>query len=455
LHPAGAMDGPGSGQLVVSGAVIDSRAVTPGRLFVAIRGANHDGATFWPTAQQNGAPALVASAPVAGAATIVVDDPARALGLLAAAHRQWWRRANPDARLIAITGSSGKTTTKQLTAAALAAAGDTHSAAGSLNNETGLPLTLLGLRAHHRFGVVEMGMRGLGQIQYLTELARPDVAVVVNAGVAHLELLGSREAIVQAKGEIWMGLPADGGTIVRPAGDARLAPWAAKHAPSARTLLVAGSDDAPEVQAAADVAVLGYRVAAPGAHLRLRVAGAEHELHLPMPGRHVAFDAACALAAALAVGVPVETALAGLATARPPAMRGEMVEVGGRHVIVDCYNANPASMAAALDMIVEVAEGRRVVAVIGDMLELGPSGPEAHAAIGRRAVEAGAYVVGLGELTSAALAPLGASAIAVPDPTAAALQALSWTDPGDFILLKASRGMRLERVLDAMREAVG
>lgn len=451
----------GDGAIKVSGAVIDSRAVTPGRLFVAIRGANHDGASFWPAAQQNGAPALVASAPVPGAATVVVADPALALGKLAAAHRQWWKRANPAARLVAITGSSGKTTTKQLTTFALAAADVTHAAVGSLNNETGLPLTLLGLRAHHRFGVVEMGMRGLGQIQYLTELARPDVGVVVNAGVAHLELLGSREAIVQAKAEIWTGLAADG-VIVRPAGDERLAPWAERHAPRAsgfRTLTVAGSEDAAEVQARADVAVLSYRVAAGGAFLRVRTGfGAEareRELLLPMAGRHVAFDAACALAAALAVGVSAEVALAGLSSARPPSMRGEMVEVGGRHVIVDCYNANPASMAAALDMILEVAEGGRVVAVIGDMLELGPTGPEAHAAIARRAVDAGAYVVALGPLTSAAVAPLGATAIAVPDPAAAAAQALSWTDPGDFILLKASRGMRLERVLVAMREAVG
>lgn len=451
----------GDASITVSGAVIDSRAVTPGRLFVAIRGANHDGASFWPVAAENGAPALVASAPVAGAATVVVADPAQALGQLAVAHRQWWKKANPAARLVAITGSSGKTTTKQLTTFALAAADVTHAAVGSLNNETGLPLTLLGLRAHHRFGVVEMGMRGLGQIQYLTELARPDVGVVVNAGVAHLELLGTREAIVQAKSEIWLGLGADG-VIVRPAGDERFVDWAEKRAPRSsgvRTLTVAGSEDSAAVQTRADVAILTYRVAAGGSFLRVRVGiGAEaqeHELLLPMPGRHVAFDAGCALAAALAVGVSAEVALSGLAAARPPSMRGEMVEVGGRHVIVDCYNANPASMTAALDMILEVAEGGRVVAVIGDMLELGPTGPEAHAAIARRAIDAGAYLVGLGPLTSAALAPLGATAIAVPDPVSAAAQALSWTDPGDFILLKASRGMRLERVLDAMREAVG
>lgn len=439
----------GSDSDAVSGVAIDSRAVTPGALFVGIRGENHDGATFWPAAASAGATALIAAAPVAGAPTIVVDDPSLALGKLGAAHRQWWKAANPAGRLVAITGSSGKTTTKQLTTFALAAADLTHAAVGSLNNETGLPLSLLGLRAHHRFGVVEMGMRGLGQIQYLTELARPDVAIVVNAGVAHLELLGSREAIAQAKGEIWMGLAPDG-VIVRPADDERLAHWAKQHAPAARTLLVSG-----EAHASADVALVGYRIEAPGARLRIRVLGAEHELLLPMPGRHVAYDACCALAAAVAVGVPVETALAGLASARPPSMRGELVEVGGRHVIVDCYNANPASMAAALDMAGEVAEGRRVVAVLGDMLELGASGPEAHAAIAHRAVDAGFYLVAVGPLSTAAATPLGASACPVPDVAAAAAQALSWTDPGDIILLKASRGMRLERVLDAMREAAG
>ncbi len=435
----------------VSGVVIDSRAATPGKLFIGIRGEQHDGATFWPAAAQAGAAALVAASPVAGAPTIVVADPSLALGKLAASHRQWWRTANPAGRLVAITGSSGKTTTKQLTTAALSAADLTHSAVGSLNNETGLPLSLLGLRAHHRFGVVEMGMRGLGQIQYLTELARPDVAVVVNAGVAHLELLGSREAIAQAKGEIWLGLAPDG-VIVRPADDERLAHWAKRHAPSARTLLVSGeARSAP----GADVALLGYRIEAPGARLRIRVLGAEHELLLPMPGRHVAFDACCAIAAAVGVGVPVEAALAGLASARPPSMRGELVEIGSRHVIVDCYNANPASMAAALDMAGEVAEGRRVVAVLGDMLELGAAAAEAHDAILRRAVDAGFYVVAVGPLSTAAATPLGASACPVPDVAAAAVQALSWTDPGDIILLKASRGMRLERVLDAMREAAG
>ncbi len=440
----GTLAGPaGTSEVVISGAAIDSRAVAPGQLFVAIRGHKQDGAQFWPAAQAAGAAAALAGAPIAGAPTCVVADPTLALGKLAAAHRRWWHEARPGARLVAITGSSGKTTTKQLTTAALAAADVTWSTAGSLNNETGLPLSLLGLRAHHRFGVVELGMRGLGQIEYLTRLAQPDVAIVVNAGVAHLELLGSRDAIAQAKGEIWLGLAADG-VVVRPSDDERLAHWAKQHAPNARTLTVGPRGD---------LEIVSYRTAAPGAHVRVRALGVEHELVLPIPGRHVAFDACCALAAAIALEIPLALALEGLASSRPAAMRGELVEVAGRHVVVDCYNANPASMTAALDMMTELAEGRRVVAVLGDMLELGPGAAEAHAATARHAVAAGFSVVALGELTSAAVAGLGATAVAVPDPAAAAAQALAVSDPGDFILLKASRGMRLERVLESLQEA--
>src|SRR6185369_7779045 len=164
-------------------------------------------------------------------AAIVVDDTRIALGKIARAHRRAW--AGERRRLVAITGSAGKTTTKELTRCALAMAGTTHAAEGSLNNETGLPLTLLGLRLFHQFGVVEMGMRGLGQIEYLTKIAEPDVAVVVNAGSAHIELLGSTDAIAQAKSEIWLGLR-PGGTVVLPAGDLRLEYWARQHQPTAR-----------------------------------------------------------------------------------------------------------------------------------------------------------------------------------------------------------------------------
>src|SRR5262249_47409392 len=195
-----------------------------------------------------------------------------------------------------------------------------HAAVGSLNNETGVPMTLLGLRPFHRFAVIEMGMRGRGQIEYLTKIAEPDVAVVVNAGSAHIELLGSTDAIAGAKSEIWIGLP-PGGVIVRPAGDARLAKWAGAHAPGARTLTFGD-------EAGADVRLTSYTATGPhGAHLDLDVVGKKHTLHLPLVGRHVAIDACCALAAALACGVHVDAALAGLARARPAAIPAAAVHI--------------------------------------------------------------------------------------------------------------------------------
>lgn len=240
---------------------------------------------------------------------IFVDDTRIALGLIAQAHGQTWGQ-QPGRKLIAITGSAGKTTTKELTRAACAAFGTTHAAVGSLNNETGVPLTMLGLRDYHRYAVLEMGMRGAGQIEYLTKLAEPDVAVVVNAGTAHIELLGSTDAIAQAKGEIWLGL-APGGAIVRPADDQRLAAWAHQHRAEAPTVTFGEGPSA-------DVRLSDYRAVGPG-HVALTL-----QLQHALPattltgastilGRHAAIDAACAVAAAVAAGVPAEAALRGIA----------------------------------------------------------------------------------------------------------------------------------------------
>jgi MurE/MurF fusion protein len=428
--------------------VIDSRIVAPGDLFVAIQGDRHDGHRFAPAAIRAGAVAVMLNGSTAmtlpgSSSSILVDDTRTALGALARAHRRRWA-----GRLVAVTGSAGKTTTKDLIRAALAMAGPTHAAAGSLNNETGLPLALLGLRPFHAFGVVEMGMRGLGQIEYLTRLAEPDVAVVVNAGTAHIELLGSTESIAQAKGEIWLGLRG-GGTVVRPAGDERLARWAREHAAGAAHVTFGDSDDA-----GADVRLVAY---APGegarpSRLVVEAFGARHELALALVGRHAAIDACAALAAAHAAGAPVAQALAGLARARPPAMRGELEEVAGRPVIVDCYNANPASMAAALRALAERAAGRPALAVLGDMLELGDHAAAAHREAGALARALGVGVVALGGHAAALAEAAGPEAEVAATPAEAAARALARTGPGDWILLKASRGMRLERVLEAMRE---
>jgi murE/murF fusion protein len=419
--------------------VIDSRVAAPGALYVAIRGDNHDGHAFCGDAITRGARAVMVDHPVdVGVPQIVTADTRIALGKLARDHRRAW--AGEGRKLVAITGSSGKTTTKELTRHALAVVGPTHAADGSLNNETGVPLTLLGLHLFHAFGVVEMGMRGSGQIEYLTKLAEPDVAVVVNAGSAHIELLGSTDAIARAKSEIWMGLR-PGGTIVRPAGDTRLERWAREHQPHARH--VTFGDDA------ADVQLVRYTPSANGSHVVIDAFGDRRELELRWRGRHVAIDACAALAAAHAVGASVDQAIAGLARAKPPAMRGEIVELAARRVIVDCYNANPASMDAAL---VVLSERRPAIAVLGDMLELGTHAADEHRKLGQLAKSLAIDVIALGEHAKTVVdAAEGRSRIA-RDPAEAAKLAVELSKPGEWILLKASRGMRLERVRDALEE---
>jgi murE/murF fusion protein len=441
--------------------VIDSRAVAPGSLYVAIRGEKHDGHRFCLDAIKAGATAVMVDregrrwAPAAApellapelrelkTAAIVVEDTRIALGKIARAHRRAW--AEEDRRLVAITGSAGKTTTKELTRSALVMAGTTHAAEGSLNNETGLPLTLLGLRLFHQFGVVEMGMRGMGQIEYLTKIAEPDIAVVVNAGSAHIELLGSTDAIAQAKGEIWLGLR-HGGTAILPAGDARLYRWAHQNAPHARFVTFGDGDG--------DVRIVEYTATDAGGTAKLDVFGEIRELRLQLVGKHAALDACAALAAAHAAGASVDQAILGLERAMPVAMRGEVVELGGRKVIVDCYNANPASMAAALRTLAERAKGMQKIAVIGDMLELGDHAKEAHREIGALAKQLGIGVIAIGDQAKHVVDAAGGDAEVALTHADAADRALSRTDKaGGWILLKGSRGMKLERVLEDMKES--
>ncbi|MEO8707124.1 MAG: UDP-N-acetylmuramoyl-tripeptide--D-alanyl-D-alanine ligase, partial [Kofleriaceae bacterium] len=366
----------------------------------------------------------------------IVDATRFALGKIAHGHRTRWA-----GKLVAVTGSAGKTTTKEMIRGALGAAGATHAADGSLNNETGVPLTLLGLRPFHVYGVVEMGMRGANQIEHLARIAEPDVAVVINAGSAHIELLGSTDAIAAAKSEIWLGLR-PGGTVVRPAGDDRLERHARAHQPRARHVTFGDG--------AADVRLVDYAPSAGGSAIVLDVFGARHELALALVGRHAAIDACAAIAASHAAGASIEEVLVGIARVRPPALRGEIVDVDGRHVIVDCYNANPASMAAALRTLAERGNGR-ALAVLGDMLELGDHAAVAHREAGALARELGIGVIALGGQAKLVVEAAGDHAEVADSPELAAARTLARSEPGDWILLKASRGMKLERVLEAMR----
>jgi murE/murF fusion protein len=421
--------------------LIDSRRVAKGDLYVAIRGEAHDGHAFCAAALAAGASAVLVEKDRVTGSRIEVADTRIALGLLGASHRRRW-----TGKLVAITGSAGKTTTKELTRSALAEVGATSAAEGSFNNETGLPQALLALREHHKFGVVEMGMRGAGQIEYLTKLAEPDIAVVVNAGTAHIELLGSTDAIAHAKAEIWLGVR-DGGVVVRPADDPRLAELARAHRPKARHVTFGDVDTA-------DVRLASYTADGDGSRIIIEAFGEQRELRLQLLGRHVAIDACAALAAAHSAGASIEQALAGLARARPPSLRGEVVEIAGRHVIVDCYNANPASMSAALRMLAERAHGRTKLAVIGDMLELGEHANKEHAAIGALCKELGLGVIALGEFAPV-IVDAASSAETSPDPAEAAARTLARTQAGDWVLVKASRGMKLERVVDELRKQAG
>lgn len=427
--------------------VIDSRIARPGAMYVAIRGETYDGHAFVADAMAAGAVGAMVDklgrAQVPGPA-IVVEDTRVALGALARAHRRAWATAGK--KVIAITGSAGKTTTKELTRAALTLAGTTHAAQGSFNNETGVPLTLVALRAFHQFCVVEMGMRGEGQIEYLTQIAEPDIAVVVNAGSAHIELLGSTDAIAKAKGEIWTGLPATG-TVVRPANDPRLQAWAQTHAPNARHITFGDASDG-----VADVTLVDYAPTSTGAVATVDALGERRRVALQLVGRHAAIDACAAIAAAHAAGVPLDLALAGLERQRPVAMRGEVVDVHGRKVIVDCYNANPVSMAAALHTLAERSSTGHALAVLGDMLELGDHSASAHRDIGALASSLGIAVIALGDHATTVADAAGGDAEVATTPAMAAARALARTEPGDWILLKASRGIKLERVLEAMQE---
>ncbi len=426
--------------------IIDGRSAAPGDLYVAIAGETFDGHDFCEQAIRAGAAGILVAA---GRATtfsdttvIEVDDPRKALGDIAQMHRRAWK-----GKVIGITGSAGKTTTKDLLAAALASTGRVHAAKGSNNNETGVPLTLLGLLPHHDFAIIEMGMRGPGEIAYLANIAIPDVAVVTNAGNAHVGRLGSVAAIAKAKGEIYGIRSANtrGDSIgIFPKSDDRLA----SHAQACAQQLSFG--EAPD----ATLRLLSYQPrGALGSTLEVQFEKQHLTVELPLVGKHNAINACCALLAAIAAGAGPSDAATSMARVRPPTMRGEIQEIAGRMVLLDCYNANPASMQAALLTLGDLRGRGKALAVLGDMLELGEEAQEAHRQAGENAAKLGIPIVAMGEfrmrLVAGATASGGVACSAV-GPEAAARAALAATKPGDWILLKASRGMKLERVADCM-----
>ena len=439
--------------LIVSAYGVDSRAVIPGSLYVAIRGERVDGHDYAVAALAAGAVAVLSARPLSDESgrplpCVVVDDPVLALGRLAA----WVRRDKLTCSVVAITGSSGKTSTKDLVAAVLTCVGETVSPAGSFNTEVGLPLTILSADEQTRFLVLEMGMRGEGHISYLVELARPDVGLVVNVGSAHLGMLGTREAIARAKGELVTGLSSEGTAVLN--GDDPLVRAMATTTP-ARVVTFGES-------ASADVRATDIRLdemARPEFTLTDNRSLEAQSVALQFSGEHYVSNALAAAAVALSLGASLEQVADGLRSAVPLSRWRMEVHVApaGYTVINDAYNANPESMRAALKTLAAMAAGRRTWAVLGEMRELGDSSVDEHDAIGRLAVRLdisrllcvgeGTRVMHLGASNEGSW---GEESAHVPDVDAAIAHLRAHVRPDDVVLVKASRSVGLERVAEAL-----
>jgi UDP-N-acetylmuramoyl-tripeptide--D-alanyl-D-alanine ligase len=437
----GALTGPADA--VVTGKVtLDSRMVVPGDLFVAFPGERVDGHNFLGAAASAGAVAALSMRPDDALPTIVVEDPVVALGRLASGVHA--RLAAADLLTVAITGSSGKTSTKDLLGQVLAAAGPTVSPPGSYNNDIGLPLTVLTADERTRFLVLEMGARGVGHIARLCGLAPPEIGVVLNVGSAHLGEFGSPERTAQAKGELVEALPGTG-TAVLNADDPRVLGMAPRT--SARVLTTGRGADA-------DVRATGVTLD-DSAHPRftLVAAGEEHAVALQVAGEHQVANALSAAGAALAAGMrPADVAVAlSAATARSRWRMEVDRRADGVTVVNDAYNANPESMRAALAALSGMPAGRRI-AVLGAMGELGPGAPAEHERLGRDAAAAGvdlivalgADAVGIAEGAVAAGRRAGEESVHVPDRAAARELLSEVLRPGDVVLVKASRAYGLE-----------
>ncbi|MEN3614817.1 UDP-N-acetylmuramoyl-tripeptide--D-alanyl-D-alanine ligase [Plantactinospora sp. ZYX-F-223] len=438
--------------LRVTGPVeFDSRKVRPGGLFVAFPGEKVDGHDFAAAAvASGGAVAVLGSRPVDGVPMVLVPDARAALGRLARAVLD----RLPELTVIGLTGSSGKTTTKDLVAQLTTRLGTTVAPPGSFNNELGHPYTALQADAETRFLVLEKGARGLGHVRYLCEIAPPRIAVVLNVGVSHIGEFGSQEVIAQAKGELVEGLPADGLAVLN-ADDERVRAMAARTA--ARTVLVGEATDA-EVRAEEvgldDRGRASYTLVTPEGRAAVR---------LGISGRHQVGNSLAAAAVARELGMPLAELAEALGRLGLPSTRRMDVfdRTDGVTVIDDSYNANPASTSAALRALAGMGERRRTFAVLGYMAELGDFERDGHEQVGRLAAELGVdRLIVVGEPAApihdgaAAMANWGGESVLVSDQAAAVEALRRELRPGDVVLVKGSR-YRTWEVADALRaEAV-
>ena len=437
---------------VAAGVSTDSRAVAQGELFVALRGERFDGHDFVAAAAARGVGIFLVDQAWQGAhelprgtGAVVVPDTLKALGDLAS-----WHRRRFKITVIAITGSNGKTTTKEMLARILTQTGPGLKTEGNLNNLIGLPLTLLRLTGRERWAVLELGMSDFGEIDRLAEIAAPDLGIITNAFPAHLENLGSVEGVARAKGELFLRLK-PGGWAVYNVDDPLVSKCPTPAFVNRLTFGLRGAE-----VSSASIKTLGKK----GESFTLRLPNEEQTVLLSAFGRHNVYNALAAAAAAHALGVSAELIRLGLEEFTPYDKRFQLEELSGVVLIDDSYNANPASMAAALETLREVREEGRAAAVLGDMLELGAGTEAAHTDLGRLAAGCVERLYLLGDLgkkvaQGALAAGFAPEAIKVArDHAEISRDLLAWLQPGDCVLVKGSRGMRMELVAQALRAAL-
>jgi len=425
-----------------TGVTTDSRAVKQGELFVAFSGGNFDGHNFCAKAIELGATGVLVSKPVEipeGITVLLVEDTLKAFQQLARAYRKSFNKL----KVFAITGSNGKTSTKDLLAAALGAKYNVIKTQGNFNNEIGLPKTLLNITKDTEIAVVEMGMRGLGQIAALCEIAEPDSGLISNVGETHMELLGSMENIGKAKSEIVVDLPEDGFAVLN--GDNSYVVAAASKTKA--NVVYFGLGENADYRGS-NIQTMGMGTVFTCTE---QATGKSVEVKLQVIGEHNVYNALSAIAGAACYGVSIEESAKALAGARLTSSRQEIIEIGDIMLINDAYNASPASCEAALKTLAEAKKAHknaRTIAVLADMLELGAISEEAHRRVGRWAIEYGVdYVLTFG--TEAAfitdeVQKLGGKTKHCEDLLAAENVLRAMAEKGDIILLKGSHSMHVD-----------
>ncbi|HYW02705.1 MAG TPA: UDP-N-acetylmuramoyl-tripeptide--D-alanyl-D-alanine ligase [Gammaproteobacteria bacterium] len=426
-----------------TGLTTDSRRVSAGQLFVALRGARFDGHEYVRGAARAGASAALVERYVEpGPGQLVVADSRRGLGDLA---RLW--RGRFDIPVVGVTGSNGKTTVKEMLASILRQRGPVLATEGNRNNDIGLPLTLCGLDGTHTAAVLEMGANHAGEIAYLAGVAQPVVGVVTNAGAAHLEGFGSREGVARAKGELFQALPPEGCAVIN--ADDRYAGLWRELASGCRSLTF-GLDPGADVRSGS-IGTAPVADGTPGTRFELRLPADSITVSLPLPGRHNVMNALAAAAAALAVGVDAAGIRRGLEAMRP--VTGRLQVVAGRHgarLLDDSYNANPNSLRAGLEVLAGL--GGRTWLVLGDMGELGDGSGGLHREAGEQARGAGVErLYALGELARETCAGFGEGAHHFDTPESLIAAVAGDLAPDVSVLVKGSRAMHMERVVQALR----